>query len=142
MLTNDLQRGIIWLLRLLEVILMSEIGKNIRKLREKRGMSQEELALKVGYTSRTTINKIELGINDPPRSKVELIADALYTTPAVLMGWVEEEVTEKNDVLANIVLKMREDEELLAWVAKLTDLSAEKRQALTPVIDAFLAVYK
>ena len=121
---------------------MSEIGKNIRKLREKRGMSQEELALKVGYMSRTTINKIELGINDPPRSKVELIADALYTTPAVLMGWVEEEVSEKNDVLANIVLKMREDEELLAWVAKLTDLSAEKRQALTPVIDAFLAVYK
>ena len=121
---------------------MTEIGKNIRKLREKRGMSQEELAIKVGYASKATIAKIESGVNDPPRSKVELIADALYTTPAVLMGWVDEEVREQDEVLANIVLKLREDEELRAWVAKLTDLSAEKRQALTPVIDAFLAVYK
>ena len=121
---------------------MSEIGKNIRKLREKRGMSQEELAIKIGYKSKSSINKIELGLNDVSRSKVELIADALYTTPAVLMGWVDEEVREQDDVLANIVLKLREDEELLAWVAKLTDLSAEKRKALDPVIDAFLAVYK
>ena len=121
---------------------MSELGENIRKMREKRGMSQEELAIKAGYSSRTTINKIENGVNDPPLSKVELIADALYTTPAVLMGWVDEEVREQDEVLANIVLKLRKDEELLAWVAKLTDLSAEKRQALTPVIDAFLAVYK
>ena len=121
---------------------MSEIGKNIRKLREKRGMSQEELAIKVGYSSRTTINKIENGVNDVPRSKIELFADVLYTTPAVLMGWVEEEVKETDDILANIVLKLRNDEELLAWVAKLTDLSEEKRKALAPVIDAFLAVYK
>ena len=121
---------------------MSEIGKNIRKLREKRGMSQEELAIKVGYSSRTTINKIENGVNDVPRSKIELFADVLYTTPAVLMGWVEEEVKETDDILANIVLKLRNDEELLAWVAKLTDLSEEKRKALDPVIDAFLAVYK
>ena len=121
---------------------MSEIGKNIRKLREKRGMSQEELAIKIGYKSKSSINKIELGLNDVSRSKVELIADALYTTPAVLMGWVDEEVREQDEVLANLVLKLRNDEKMLAWVVKLTDLSEEKRQALTPVIDAFLAVYK
>lgn len=121
---------------------MSEIGRNIRKLREQRGISQEELAIKIGYKSKASINKIELGLNDIPQNKIQLLADVLYTTPAVLMGWVDQEVSEKNDVLANIVLKLREDEELLAWVAKLTDLSAEKRKALDPVIDAFLAVYK
>lgn len=121
---------------------MSEIGNNVRRLREQRGISQEELAIKVGYKSKSSINKIELGLNDIPQNKIQLLADALYTTPAVLMGWVEQDVSEKNDVLANIVLKLRKDEELLAWVAQLTDLSAEKRQALKPVIDAFLAVYK
>ena len=121
---------------------MSEIGKNIRLIREKRGMSQEELAIKIGYKSRTSINKIEMGINDVPQSKIELLADALYTTPAVLMGWVEQEVSAKDDALANIVLQLRKDEDLLAMVAQLTDLSVETRKALKPVIDAFLAVYK
>ena len=66
---------------------MSEIGKNVRRLREQRGISQEELAIKIGYKSKSSINKIELGLNDIPQNKIQLLADALYTTPAVLMGW-------------------------------------------------------
>ena len=40
-----------------EVIIM-EIGDRIRKKREELGMSQEELAKKIGYRSRSSINKI------------------------------------------------------------------------------------
>lgn len=59
----------------------------IKSRREELGMSQEELAGKLGYKSRSTINKIEAGTNDIPQSKIKAFADALKTTPAYLMGW-------------------------------------------------------
>ena len=63
------------------------MGNRIKKCRISRDMTQEELALKCGYKSKSTINKIELGINDIPQSKIKIIADALHTTPAYIMGW-------------------------------------------------------
>lgn len=71
---------------------MTKIGENIRKRREELGMSQEQLALKMGYTSRSTINKIEKGTNDISQSKVVVLADILRTTPAYLMGWEDEKI--------------------------------------------------
>lgn len=49
-------------------------------------MTQEELAIRMGYKSKSTINKIELGINDIVQSKVVKFAEVLQTTPAFLMG--------------------------------------------------------
>ena len=60
------------------------------------GMSQSELAEKTGYKSRSSINKIELGINDVPQSKIKVFADALDTSIEYLMDWEEKEPTEKN----------------------------------------------
>lgn len=40
---------------------MNQLYKNIRSRRLQLGMSQEELAQKVGYTDRTSIAKIEAG---------------------------------------------------------------------------------
>ena len=70
---------------------MSEVGKNIVKRRKELGMTQEELATRMGYKSKSTINKIELGINDIVQSKVVKFAEVLKTTPAYLMGWEEEQ---------------------------------------------------
>jgi len=65
---------------------MLELYANIKKAREERGMSQDELARLVGFKSRSSINKIELGINDITQSKLVAIANALHTTPAALIG--------------------------------------------------------
>ena len=65
---------------------MLELYANIKKLREARGMSQDELAKEVGFKSRSSINKIELGINDITQSKLVAIAKALHVTPADLLG--------------------------------------------------------
>lgn len=70
---------------------MSTVGENILFMRRRLGMTQEELAKKMGYKSKSTINKIELGINDIPQSKIAKFAEVLGTTPAHLMGWKEEE---------------------------------------------------
>ncbi len=60
--------------------------QTIRQLREALGLSQDELAKRLGYKSRSTIAKIESGSNDIPQSKITAFAAALETTPARLLG--------------------------------------------------------
>lgn len=67
-----------------------EIGERIKLRRLELEMSQEELAKKLGYTSKTTIAKIEANANQLRQSKIKQIADALDTTPSYIMGWDEE----------------------------------------------------
>lgn len=66
------------------------IGKRIKDLRIELNMTQEELAARCGYKSRSTINKIELGINDIPQSKINAFARALNTTTSYLIGMQEQ----------------------------------------------------
>lgn len=78
---------------------MSTLGENIRRAREKAGLTQDELAQKLGYKTRSSIAKIENGTNDIPQSKIVSIANALNTTPSELMGWDDsdkENNTEKD----------------------------------------------
>ncbi len=63
-----------------------ELYNRIKQRREELGMSQEELALKMGYKSRSSINKIELGKSDIPQSKINAFAQALNTTATYLLG--------------------------------------------------------
>ena len=52
---------------------MIDLYKNIRKLRIEQEMSQDTLAKLTGYTSRSSIAKIEKGEVDLPLSKIELL---------------------------------------------------------------------
>lgn len=69
---------------------MIPLYQNIKNLREKLGMSQGELAKLVGYTSQTSIAKIESGNVDLSQSKIMAFARALKTTPTALMGLEDE----------------------------------------------------
>lgn len=69
---------------------MSPIGKRIKARREELQLTQEQLAARLGYKSKSTINKIEMGINDITQSKIIAFADALNTTSAYLMGWSDD----------------------------------------------------
>lgn len=62
-----------------------ETFENIKYLREKRGLSQEELATMVGYKDRSSIAKVESGLVDLSQSKIAAFANALGVTPAQLM---------------------------------------------------------
>ncbi len=65
---------------------MSELSRRILQRRRELGLSQEELAARMGYRNKSSITKLEKGINDIPQSKVEEFAAALETTPAWLLG--------------------------------------------------------
>lgn len=62
-------------------------------------LSQNELAQMLGYRSPSTIAKIESGDNDIPQSKIEAFAEALQTTPAYLMGWIDDPTNYDDDDL-------------------------------------------
>lgn len=64
-----------------------KIGDRIKSRREGLNMSQDELAKKTGYKSRSSINKIEKGLTDINQEKILLFSKALDTTVAYLMGW-------------------------------------------------------
>ena len=66
------------------------IGEKIRQARIAKGLTQEELAEKLGYKSRSSINKIETGGRDVPRSQLKKIAEILDVSPISLLGLEEE----------------------------------------------------
>lgn len=72
---------------------MSTIGSRIRNRREELGLSQDELGKRLGYKSRSSINKIELDQRNLTQSKIKAIADALDTTPAYIMGWEDQPIS-------------------------------------------------
>lgn len=61
----------------------------IKAAREKRGLTQQQLAEMVGYTNRSSIAKVESGNVDLSETKIAAFAKALNVTPAFLLG-IEE----------------------------------------------------
>lgn len=80
-------------------------------------MTQEELATRMGYKSKSTINKIELGINDIVQSKVVKFAEVLQTTPAYLMGLENQ----KNNAPTDTDGLSEEQKQLYDFCSKIPD---------------------
>lgn len=90
----------------------NDIGKRIKERREELKFTQEELAHKVGYSSKSAIQKIERGVNELRQEKIAEFALALATTPYWLMGWKEEKAPELTLEELNILLAYREAPEI------------------------------
>ena len=112
---------------------MSEVGKNILRRRKALGMTQEELATRMGYKSKSTINKIELGINDIVQSKVVKFAEVLQTTPAYLMGW-EEEINNDPVGTAELHFEILMDEDIKDIFPDFKTLDATQRRIVKDLV--------
>lgn len=73
------------------------IGEKIRKRRIELGWTQQELADKMGYTSKSTINKIEKGRSDVAQKNIAKFAEVLGVSIAYLMDWEEDYTVTIND---------------------------------------------
>ena len=93
-----------------------DLANRVRLRREELGLSQEQLALRMGYSSRTSINKIE---NGRPCSQkiIARLAEALNVGIPYLMGWEEEKEnpTAQDDGLS------QEMKELIDCIRKLPE---------------------
>ena len=63
------------------------LNENIKALRKAKGLSQEELAIKLNVV-RQTVSKWEKALSVPDAGMLIKIADALDTTVNVLLGEV------------------------------------------------------
>lgn len=82
-----------------------KMNQRIRAKRQALGLTLEDVSKIVGVT-RQTIQKYESGIvSNIPSDKIELLAQALHTTPAYLMGWEEASLEEQFDNIFPIELK-------------------------------------
>lgn len=71
---------------------MQKIVDKIKLLRQKNGLSFQQLADKTGM-SKSTLQRYESGdIANIPLSRVQTLAKALHTTPEYLMGWDEIDI--------------------------------------------------
>lgn len=66
------------------------VGERIKQRRLELGLTQEELALKLGCKSRSSVNKVELS-NDLTLKTVRAYASALGVDVTYLMGWQPSE---------------------------------------------------
>lgn len=94
---------------------MSVFGDNVKQMREAKGWSQDELAIKAGYTSRSTISCIESGKRDSSQKQILAIANALGVTPGELLENKEKSTPQtKRDVLkqkiVELLAQLNEDE--------------------------------
>lgn len=93
----------------------------IKNRRLELKMSQDELAQKTGYKTKSAISRIESGTRDITQSQIKLFAKALQTTPSYLMGWDEE----------NSDNKTQEEQEILEPYNKLNNAGKEKAVSYT-----------
>ena len=68
------------------------IGDKVKQRRLELGMTQEELAHKIGCKSKSAINKIEKNKNDVNQSKLIRLADALNCPPTFFIESVPETI--------------------------------------------------
>lgn len=109
---------------------MSKVSDNIKNFRLYRGLSQLELANRVGRTVNV-ISNWELGKNAPDPDSIELICKILEITPNELFGWTQnqeyvdylskkEKLTLEIDKITKI--KKTLDEQLVMYQAELEKL--------------------
>lgn len=110
---------------------MDILYKNIKLRRESLGLSQDALAEKVGYTSRSSIAKIENGDVDIPRSKIIAFADALKCSPMELMGWEDLDESKEKEEPTTAPLGAMENELL----AKFSALPETAKQHVLQYLD-------
>ena len=89
----------------------NEMGKRIRQRRMELGLSQGDLARRMGFQERSIIAKYENGRKVPVQNLPELAA-ALETTPAYLLGTLQEkllslDITVEEDAFGNAVITDR-----------------------------------
>ena len=100
------------------------IGERIKKRREELGLTQEELAKKLGYKSKSSINKIEMNKNDISQSKLIQFASVLDCSPTYFI------VTDTYPALPT--------DKVMEYAEKITMLSPNNQRSVMQYIDFLL----
>ncbi len=97
----------------------SNTGERIRLRREYLGMTQEDLAAKMGYSDKSSISKIETSGDNVSMKKIQKLAKALEVAPEDLLNWSDspaatvisdpEEIREEKYVMSKLQLLAKDE---------------------------------
>lgn len=98
------------------------IGKRIRRMREKLGLTQDDLAKLMGYSGRSSISVVEQDKRDITWENVCKYAKVLQCSPSYLMKWddpiPDEDLEILEEVYADPVLRKK----LMDYAIKLKEI--------------------
>lgn len=98
----------------IEVTEMYEtVYQRIKRLRIANNLTQDDLAKRCGYTSRTAIHLIETGKRNLTADKIQIIANALNVKPSYLIdGDNKKTISPKKQMLINEIEKIDDEKTL------------------------------
>ena len=116
----------------------------IKARREELNISQDELAQRLGYNSRSSINKIEKGLNDIPQAKIPDFAKALNTTTEYLMGLSEFTPRDERDIKKKLdeAIASLNDKEALMFDGEPVEMDDETRELLKSSLENSIRIAK
>lgn len=104
---------------------MMTVGDRIKERRTQLGLSQQELANRLGLKSRAAVCTVENNREDLTLDRLVRYAQALQVSPSFLMGWDANESDEVNIVNIHTDIDMYEAK-FLAEYRKLSNESKNK----------------
>ena len=112
------------------------IADRIKKRRQDLGITQADLAERCGYKSKVSISRIELGKQDVPLDKLEIIARELYTTSSYLQGWDDsvDKLTSVDDGVAKYLDMLHKDPQYKVLLDSTSKLNVESVKKLISFI--------
>lgn len=112
---------------------MSTIGERVAKRRKELGLSQEELATKLGYSHKAAISRIETNKNAFPQKKLSTFAEALRCSVNYLVDG--EQTVEQMIADAEFDAYISNDPEIKNMIKKFVALPPDKKQAVKELVE-------
>ena len=113
------------------------MARNIKRYMEQKGVTNQQLCEDLGFKYTTFIDWIK-AVTYPRIGKIEAMADYFGILKSDL---IEEKMTEEkekdNEILAEIIVRMRMDEEFKSLVESLYLLDSDKIQGVKQLLQAF-----
>lgn len=112
------------------------LNENIRNLRKAKGLSQEELAIKLNVV-RQTVSKWEKGLSVPDSSLLVSLAEEFDTSVSTLLGETIQEESLNEGSLKNISEKL---EVINLQLAKRSEMRVRTIRCLLIIVCAIIVV--
>ena len=118
------------------------MARNIKRYMDMKGVTNQQLCDALDFKYTTFMDWIK-GVTYPRIGKVEAMANYFGCEKSDL---IEEKLTEEkekdNDILANIIVRMRTDEKYFSVVESLYDMDSSKLDAVSQMIETLKAFGK
>ena len=113
------------------------VSDRIRERRKELGLTQIELANRMGLTARSTICDMEKQGDNFTLDRIRDVAQALECTPAYLMGWEETRNPEFAPDNAVVLAKVAKDLDLMDALKVYLSLPEDKKKYIITLIKSF-----